>query len=186
MKKVLTFLTFYLIISSAVLAQIHAVSGTVTSQEDGSTLPGVTVMIKGTTQGAITAIDGKYWIADVLPSSVIVFSFVGFTPVEITVGDQRTIDVSLKPAMVNLDEVVVTALGVKREKREIGYSSEKMNPDLIQLTQCNQCFNGPFRWCFCFAGRWSRWGLNPNSNKGEQQPGKKSPASDCGRQCSYG
>lgn len=135
MKKVLIFLISYLFVSGAVLAQIHAVTGTVTSQEDGSTLPGVTVMIKGTTRGAITAIDGKYLLGDVLPQSVIVFSFVGFTPVEITVGDQRTIDVSLKPAMVNLDEVVVTALGVKREKREIGYSSEKM--DTKEITRSN-------------------------------------------------
>jgi len=131
MKKALAFLSLSLLIAIASLAQTQTISGTVKSQEDGSTLPGVTLIIKGTSIGTTTDIFGKYKLQDVGDSSVIVFSFMGFEPLEIIVGKQTIIDVSLKPQLQKLEEVVVTALGVKREKREIGYSSEKMNTDEI-------------------------------------------------------
>lgn len=127
MKKVLVFLSLSMLFSITALAQTRTVTGTVTAQDDGSTLPGVTILIKGTSQGTTTDIDGKYTLQGVSGSSVIVFTFMGYTPVEIAAGNQQTIHVAMKPELQNLDEVVVTALGVKREKREIGYSSEKMD-----------------------------------------------------------
>jgi iron complex outermembrane receptor protein len=131
MKKVITIFSFFLVFATGIFAQTLTISGVVTSADDGATLPGVTVLIKGTTQGSTTNLDGAYKISGVSASTVLVFSFIGFTPVEIAVGAQQTINVSLKSEAQNLQEFVVTALGVKREKREIGYSSEKINTNEI-------------------------------------------------------
>jgi iron complex outermembrane recepter protein len=135
MKKVLVFLSLSILISLTALAQTRTVTGTVTAHDDGSTLPGVTILIKGTSQGTTTNIDGKYSLPGVTETSVIVFTFIGFTPIEIAAGNQQIVNVALKPELQNLEEVVVTALGVKREKREIGYSSEKM--DTEEITRSN-------------------------------------------------
>ena len=135
MKKVLVFLSLSILISLTALAQSRTVTGTVTAYDDGSTLPGVTILIKGTSQGTTTNIDGNYSLPGVTETSVIVFTFIGFTPIEIAVGNQQIVNVALKPELQNLEEVVVTALGVKREKREIGYSSEKM--DTEEITRSN-------------------------------------------------
>lgn len=131
MKKTFTFTLLLVIFSTFALAQTRSITGLVTSQEDGSTLPGVTVLIKGTMQATTTDMTGKYTLSGVTPLSVLVFSYIGFTSAEITVGQQLAINIALKPEAKLLEEVVVTALGVKREKREIGYSSEKMNTDEI-------------------------------------------------------
>lgn len=138
MKKhlVLLFLLFSAI--QALLAQNHLVSGKVTSSDDGSTLPGVTIMIKGSTKGTITSVEGTYSLTDVSPSSNLLFTYVGYSPIEIKVGDQLIINISLKSESKSIEGVVVTALGVKREKREIGYSSEKVSTDdIVRSTTSN-------------------------------------------------
>ncbi len=101
-------------------AQNVTVKGTVTG-DDGSTLPGVTVLEKGTTNGVITDFDGKYSIS-VANNAVLAFSFVGMAPQEIAVGGKSTINVIMKTSSTEVDEVVVTALGIKREKKALGYS----------------------------------------------------------------
>lgn len=124
---------FLLIIGFALQSQAQefTVRGTVTAADDGQTLPGVSVVIKGTTRGTATDVEGRYELTVPSGSGVLVFSFMGFTSREVPVGGRRVIDVSLSPEAQRLDEVVVTALGVKREKREIGYSSEKISTDEI-------------------------------------------------------
>ncbi len=97
------------------------VSGTVTSADDGAGIPGVSVSIKGTTSGTITDIDGKYQIK-VDQNATLVFSFVGMTTVEEPINGRPTIDVKMKIDAIGVDEVVVTALGIKREKKALGYS----------------------------------------------------------------
>src|SRR5699024_2834293 len=74
----------------------QTVTGTVTDAESGETLPGVNVMVKGTTQGTATNVEGEYSLGVPGPESVLVFSFVGYRSQEITVGDQEVIDVSLE------------------------------------------------------------------------------------------
>ncbi len=135
MKKVLLPVFLFLAFTTAIFAQTRTLTGTVTVAGDGSTLPGVSVIIKGTTQGTITAVDGKFKLPGVTAASVIVFSFIGFTPVEVTVGEQSVVNVVMSAEAHTLDEFVVTALGVKRGKREIGYSSEKMNT--TEITRSN-------------------------------------------------
>ena len=99
-------------------AQDKTVTGTVTD-ETGSTLPGVSVVVKGTTRGTTTNTNGKYSIA-VSSNDVLAFSFVGFLAKEVTVGNQSTINVSLAPDVANLEEVVVLAFGTAKKESFTG------------------------------------------------------------------
>ena len=106
------------------------ISGTV-KDESGEPLPGVTVAIKGTSQGTITDVNGKYSIQVPNNQSVLLFSFVGYGAQEITVGTQTVINVTLAETTLEMDEVVVTALGIKREAKSIGYAATSVNTDEI-------------------------------------------------------
>eukprot|EP01029_Cantina_marsupialis_P017187 TRINITY_DN385973_c0_g1_i1.p1 TRINITY_DN385973_c0_g1~~TRINITY_DN385973_c0_g1_i1.p1 ORF type:complete len:1084 (-),score=243.49 TRINITY_DN385973_c0_g1_i1:6369-9620(-) len=109
-------------------AQSKQITGTVTSAEDGLGMPGVSVVIKGTTIGASTDIDGKYSI-EAQASDVLMFSFVGMVTQEITVGEKSVIDVVMETESIGMDEVVVTALGVTREKKALGYAVQEVGSD---------------------------------------------------------
>jgi len=97
-------------------AQEKQISGTVTSKADGLPLPGVNIIVDGTTTGAQTNFDGYYTITASV-GDVLNFSFLGMTSVKQTVGTSSTIDVQLEEDAESLDEVVVTALGIKKEKK---------------------------------------------------------------------
>ncbi len=130
MKKAFTLFYILMFLSGMLWAQDRTITGTVLDEE-GMTLPGVTVMIKGTTLGTTTNLDGEYTLSGVSAESIIVFSYIGFETQEIPVGNNSTIDVRLNTSAQRLDEVVVTALGVKRQKREIGYSTEKLDGEIV-------------------------------------------------------
>lgn len=98
------------------------VSGTVTGKADGLPIPGVNVQIKGTSRGTTTDGEGRYTIQVDNESAVLVFSFIGFATEEATVGTRTVIDVALTEDVTKLSEVVVTALGVSKESRKIGYA----------------------------------------------------------------
>ena len=100
--------------------QKNTVTGTVKAA-DGSVLPGLSIVVKGTTVGTTTNVDGKYNI-DVPDDATLLFSFIGFESQEIVVAGKRVIDVTMQPSVESLDEVVVTALGIKREEKSLGYS----------------------------------------------------------------
>ena len=100
----------------------QTVSGTVTSATDGIGLPGVNVLVKGTSTGTITDIEGNYNISVPNNDDVLVFSFVGYMSEEEPVNRRSQIDVALADDVASLEEVVVTALGVEREKKAIGYA----------------------------------------------------------------
>ena len=112
------------------LAQDVAVSGRVTSSDDGSTLPGVSVQVKGTTRGAITDADGNYKIS-VPADARLVFSFIGFTGQEVAVGNKTTINVALVAGSQSLDEIVVTAQGIERDKRSLGYATQEIGGNMM-------------------------------------------------------
>jgi len=130
MKKVLSLFFFYVALSVILVAQERTLNGLV-SDEEGMSLPGVTVIIKGTTHGTTTDLDGKYSLSGIKPENTIIFSYVGFETQEIQVGYRSLIDILLKTSAQKLDELVVTALGVKRQKREIGYSTEKIDAEAV-------------------------------------------------------
>lgn len=99
------------------------VSGTVISAEDGLTMPGVTVLIKGTVKGVTTDIDGKFTIKVPDKNAILIFSSIGFEPQEVPVGENTTIDIVLKSSVTEINEVVVTAIGTKVKADETGTTS---------------------------------------------------------------
>ena len=126
---------FSLIVCLFALAQVHAqrtVSGRVTD-DVGEGLPGVNVVIKGTTNGTTTDIDGNYRL-DVDENAVLVFSYVGFETQEINIGGRTTVDVTMGGA-VELDEVVVTAIGIERESRKLGYGVSQIGSDELTVAR---------------------------------------------------
>ena len=114
------------------------VRGRVTEESDDSGLPGVTIVEKGTNNGTVTDIQGAYLIDVAGENSVLVFSYVGFDSKEVRVGNLSNINVSLVESLSSMSEIVVTALGIEREKRSLGYSvGEVKGDDVRNVTQEN-------------------------------------------------
>jgi TonB-linked SusC/RagA family outer membrane protein len=131
----LALMAFNLCVLSANAQQI-TVTGT-TTDETGETLASVTVVVKGTTTGVISDIDGKYSISVPNRDAVLIFSYVGYEPQEIAVGNQRVINVQLKSS-TELEEVVVTALGITREAKALGYAVTTISAkDLTKVGSTN-------------------------------------------------
>ena len=99
-------------------AQQRTVTGTVVSAEDGLPVIGASVHVKGTSQGATTDLDGKYSIK-VNENASLTFSYVGMQPKTVQVGNQSVINVTLTSSSTQLDEVVVTAMGIREEKKKL-------------------------------------------------------------------
>ncbi|MDR0938050.1 MAG: SusC/RagA family TonB-linked outer membrane protein [Mediterranea sp.] len=108
--------------------QSITVNGTVTDAT-GEALPGVAIQVKGSETGTVSNINGQYSIKVPSTTSVLVFSFVGYTPVEEIVGNRRTIDITLRENSRQLDEVVVTALGIVKKEKSLTYSTQVVNGD---------------------------------------------------------
>lgn len=127
MSKMILFFSLMLMSVTYVVAQ-QKVTGTV-KDKDGNTIPGVSVLEKSTTNGAITDFDGNYVLTVKSKSAVIQFSFVGLKAIEVPVNGQSAINVTLQSEDIGLDEVVVTALGIKREEKSLGYSVSSVKGD---------------------------------------------------------
>ncbi len=123
MFKRLLFFSFLLCIVFRLDAE--EVTGKITSTDDPNGIPGVTILIKGTSKGTTTDLDGNYSI-NANPSDTLVFSSIGYVKEELEVGNQLQINLTLLPAVEALQEVVVTALGIKREEKALGYSIQKV------------------------------------------------------------
>lgn len=108
------------------------VTGRVTSVDDGFPLPGVSVLVKGSTRGTITDMEGHYELDVPGEQSVLVFSYIGFGKLEEVVGTRTEIDVAMQENIQELDNVVVTALGIKREEKKLGYSVQRVSGDAVQ------------------------------------------------------
>ncbi|MCE7041892.1 SusC/RagA family TonB-linked outer membrane protein [Dyadobacter sp. CY312] len=115
-----------------VYAQQKKVTGKVTSADDGSELPGVSIIVKGSNVGTNTGADGTYSIAIPDGAATLIFSFVGSATQEIVVGSRSVIDVKLANDTKSLQEVVVTAQGIAREKRALGYAVANVDKKLIE------------------------------------------------------
>ncbi len=138
-----TFLCVILIFSGlqVAFAQQKTVTGKVTAKDDGSTLPGVTVVVKGTTIGTVTDVNGKYTLTVPAKHDVITFSFVGMKPQDVTIGTQTTIDAVLETDVMNIEGVVVTAIGISRDSKALGYSVQEVGGDELQKTNNANVFN---------------------------------------------
>jgi TonB-linked SusC/RagA family outer membrane protein len=134
MRKILCFIIFILIFSvPSLLSQQLEITGKVTD-EDGAGMPGVNVVIKGTTTGTATDVDGNYIITVPDAVSILQFSYVGYLTEEIAAGNQTAIDVSLVPDIARLEEVVVIGYGTIPKSDLTGAVSSVRAEDLPPST----------------------------------------------------
>ncbi|SFN98873.1 TonB-linked outer membrane protein, SusC/RagA family [Algoriphagus ornithinivorans] len=134
MRKALLFVValFTMTLSYEVSAQQRVITGTVISDEDGLGLPGATVLVKGTTVGTTTDLDGNYSISVPAGSNVLIFSFVGLVSKEEAIGNRTVINVTLTTDAAQLSEVVVTAIGIEREKKALGYAVTSVGNEQLE------------------------------------------------------
>ena len=129
MRKFTIFLAFLLFCGMQVANAQKTIKGTVTSSEDGNAIPGVAVLVKGTTIGTTTDLDGKYSLEVPEDAKVLVYQYVGMGTVEMAIGTKTVINVVLKPTATSIEGVVVTALGISREKKALSYSVQDVKGD---------------------------------------------------------
>ncbi|GAB3840538.1 SusC/RagA family TonB-linked outer membrane protein [Hymenobacter jeollabukensis] len=120
-----------LAVSQGALAQEKSISGKVTDAATGQGLPGVTVIAKGTTVGVSTNPDGVYTLKVPTTASVLVFSSIGYLSVEREIGAAAELNVALHTDTKQLSEVVVTALGIERDKRSLGYATQELKGEVL-------------------------------------------------------
>jgi|WetSurMetagenome_2_1015567.scaffolds.fasta_scaffold05701_2 TonB-linked SusC/RagA family outer membrane protein len=131
MRKISILLVFLLYAGLQVVLAQKTITGRVTGSSDNLPLAGVTVVLKGTTTGNSTDNDGKYSIQVPNNQAILQFSFIGYTSQEVTVGDQSVLNVILAESITRMNEVIVTALGIKKESKRLGYSTATVNNENI-------------------------------------------------------
>ncbi len=141
------------------LAQSRTFSGKVTSSQDGLGMPGVSVVVKGTQIGTTTDIDGNYSLSVLPEHKALLFSFVGMVTKEVPLGDQKTINVTLDPDVFQIDEVVVTALGISREKKSLGYATQEISGSELNAVKSDNFINS-------LSGRSAGVTVKANNNMG--------------------
>ena len=159
MRKLLL-LTALLLLAQlgSTFAQDRQITGKVTSSEDGSPIPGVSISVKGTSKGTTSVADGSYRIS-VGNGTTLIFSSVGFTSQTVAVGSQSVIDVKLAPSTSTLSEVVVTALGVSRDKKSLGYATQEVKGDQVSTAKESNFINS-------LSGKVSGVEIKRNNNMG--------------------
>ncbi|MCU0450310.1 MAG: SusC/RagA family TonB-linked outer membrane protein [Bernardetiaceae bacterium] len=134
-KKLLLFWALALGLIGPALAQRN-LTGRVTAAEDGAPLPGVSILLKGTTTGTVTDVNGDFRLR--LPTNeggTLVFSYVGYVTQELALGAQTVINLSLATDTKTLREVVVTSLGIEREKEALGYAVQSVKGEDLTLAR---------------------------------------------------
>jgi TonB-linked SusC/RagA family outer membrane protein len=121
--------------------QLGIVKGKVTSADDDLGLPGVNVIIKGTTKGVVTDFDGNFVLEVPDKYVVLQFSFIGFEIKDVPLNGESTLNVVLEENVESIDEVVVTALSIQRNKESLGYSISQVNSDQINKAKENNVMN---------------------------------------------
>ena len=139
-RKLMLLMTCLFIGIGLVNAQISKVTGTVTSEEDGLPVVGASIVVKGTTLGTVTDMDGKFTLTNI-PSSAetLMISFIGMHTQEVKI--QPTLTIVLKADMEVLDEVVVTAMGISRSEKTLGYSATTVKNDEIVIARTTNVAN---------------------------------------------
>ena len=132
MKKFLLASILCLVHICVTWAQERRVTGKVTAAEDGVPLPGVNVVVKGTSLGTVTNTEGVFALNVPPESSALIFSFIGLTTQEVEIGGRTVIDLQMTQDIQQLGEVVVTAVGIERERKALGYSVETVSGDKVQ------------------------------------------------------
>ena len=140
------FLFVVLLLMTGLLQQVHAqnrsISGRVTDRSNGQGLPGVTVLVKGTTIGASTNVDGTFALSVPPTATTLTISSIGFVTVELPIGSNSTFDVALAPDAKQLGEVVVTALNVERSRNSLPFSATQIDGQNITVARNPNAVNG--------------------------------------------
>ena len=123
-----------------ILNQTRNVSGTVISADEGGSLPGVNVVEAGTNNGTVTDVNGEYSL-EVSDGATLVFSSVGYATQEIPIGNRSVIDVTMRPDIKQLQELVVTALGIERETKSLGYATHQVEQDEVTVNRTPNFMN---------------------------------------------
>lgn len=116
-------------------AETVEISGTVIDKKSNEPIVGVTIAEKGTTNGTVTDIDGKFKLKVSSKEAIVVVSYIGYKTLERPVGETTTFDFTLEEESKNLEEVLITAVAIKREKRELGYSVQEVKASEVQNSQ---------------------------------------------------
>ena len=147
MKKLTLMISLFVITGlSVLLAQTVVVTGTVTSAVEGEgPIPGVAVTVPGTTIGTSTDANGNYDLTIPEGTTTLVFQFIGMKAVQEPINGRTTINIVMEAELLGIDEVVVTAIGIERKTREIGYSmtkidDQKLNPGKDIYNCCRSCW----------------------------------------------
>jgi TonB-linked SusC/RagA family outer membrane protein len=161
MKKLLLLIVLSVFIGgSALFAQTIVITGTVTSSVEGEgTIPGVSVFVQGTTIGANTDANGKYSLAVPQNAATLVFTYIGMKRVEVAIAGQTVINVIMEPDLLGLNEVVVTALGITREKKSLGYATQQVSGDAVSTVKTDNFVNS-------LSGKIAGVNIRANGNMG--------------------
>jgi TonB-linked SusC/RagA family outer membrane protein len=129
MKKLFLLIVLFVFVSGLTLmAQTRVITGKVSSSVQGEgPIPGVTIVVKGTTIGALTDADGNFSITAPANATTLVFSYIGMKTQEVAIGQGSVVNATLEADMVGLNEVVVTAMGISREKKSLGYAIQDIS-----------------------------------------------------------
>jgi TonB-linked SusC/RagA family outer membrane protein len=139
-KRLLKLTCLFMLLSVSVYAQ--RIAGTVTSASDGAPMPGVSVLVKGTTTGTATDSDGAFVLNSSDANGTLVFSFIGYVTKEVPLQGRTQIDVQLSEDATQLSEVVVTALGISRETKTLVYATQQVKPtQLVEVKDANNVLN---------------------------------------------
>src|SRR5437868_9531500 len=134
-KRLILFVTVLAALAfHEVKAQDRLITGTVTSKEDTSIVIGATVSVKGTVIATTTDITGMYKLSVPENAKTLVISAAFMKTQEVEIGSNTVIDVVLETDLLKLDEVVVTAIGIKQEKKRVGYSIQEVSGDDVSKT----------------------------------------------------
>ena len=135
MKKRLLFFCVFLLFAIQVNAQDKTVTGTISSKSDGMPLPGVTIRVKGAKQGAMSSTSGKFSISVPKESTTIDISYIGYVAQSVTIPASNVINVSLSEDSKQLEQVVVTAMGISRKKNELPFAAQEVKAEEITRTR---------------------------------------------------
>jgi TonB-dependent SusC/RagA subfamily outer membrane receptor len=143
MKKLSLLIVLFVLGVSTLLAQTKVITGTVISGVKGEgPIPGVTVQVKGTTIGAATDANGKYSITVPTSATTLIFSYIGMKKQEVEIGNRTVIDGTMESDILGLEEVVVTAFGIKRASKELGIATQKVSDKELTQAGVSNVVNG--------------------------------------------
>jgi TonB-linked SusC/RagA family outer membrane protein len=127
MRKITILIAFLLFAGLQGAFAQKSISGTVKSSEDGLGISGVTVVVKGTTVGTVTDINGAFTLAVPADAATLVVSFIGMNTLEVPIGNQTVFNVTLTPGILTLQDVVVTAFGISRQTKSLTYATQTVS-----------------------------------------------------------